>query len=488
MNIRYLIIGAGPTGLGAAYKLAENGEHDFLILERNPWVGGLAASFVDSQGFTWDIGGHVQFSHYPYFDRVMREAIPEDRWYSHQRESWVWIHDRFIAYPFQNNIHFLPREALWKCLKGIVEMNLTPPSSRPENFEEWILASFGRGIAEEFMLPYNYKVWAYPPSSMSYQWIGERVATTDIKRILENLVFERLDASWGPNNTFKFPAQGGTGAIWNQVADLVGRHKIRVNTTVAEIDLPRRMLITREGERIGFEYLLSTMPIDALSKISRGLSSKTVRSAQHLKYSSSNIIGVGISGRPRDDLKHKCWMYFPESNCPFYRVTLFSKYSPANVPDSRLHYSLMTETSESPVKAVGSEIVDETIRGLYQTKLIGPDDRIVSVWKYRADYGYPTPSLERDSILNEVVPALERFNVYSRGRFGGWKYEVSNQDHSFMQGVEWASLMSEGKAETTYSVNRSAAEHAQVIPLERRTDRLRRKISPSSTDGLRAEQ
>ena len=87
---RVLIIGAGPTGLGAAYRLHELGVGDFIVIEAEATPGGLAASYVDSQGFTWDMGGHVQFSHYAYYDRVLDQALG-GRWLWHERESWIRI-------------------------------------------------------------------------------------------------------------------------------------------------------------------------------------------------------------------------------------------------------------------------------------------------------------------------------------------------------------------------------------------------------------
>ena len=65
----YLIIGAGPTGLGAAHRLKELGVRRFAVLEANDHAGGLSASFKDSAGFTWDIGGHVLFSGNEFFLR-----------------------------------------------------------------------------------------------------------------------------------------------------------------------------------------------------------------------------------------------------------------------------------------------------------------------------------------------------------------------------------------------------------------------------------
>ena len=78
MQVDYLIIGAGPTGLGAARRLAELGCRSFAVLEKNAYAGGLAASFKDDKGYTWDIGGHVAFSHYEYFDRLLDVQLRSD--------------------------------------------------------------------------------------------------------------------------------------------------------------------------------------------------------------------------------------------------------------------------------------------------------------------------------------------------------------------------------------------------------------------------
>jgi len=448
MTSKNLILGAGPTGLGAARRLEELGQKDWLLLESAGEAGGLAASFVDEQGFTWDIGGHVQFSHYEYFDRAMEEFLGKDGWLHHERESWVWMHDRFIPYPFQNNIRRLPAGDLDKCLAGLVDITRSG-GVKPNNFREWILATFGRGLADVFMLPYNFKVWAYPPELMNAVWVGERVAVTDLKRVLHNLVHAKDDVSWGPNNTFQFPKTGGTGAIWRECASRLPREKLRFNTTVANIDLDRREVTDGSGGTFQYDNLISTLPLRELIRLS-GQSQFEKIAGRGLLYSSSNIFGIGLRGKPRDELAKKCWMYFPEDNCPFYRVTVFSNYSPNNVPDIKTNWSLMAEVSESPLKPVNqSQLLEQVIEGMLATRLIERREDIVSTWKYRAGYGYPTPGLERDAALAELLPFFESKGVYSRGRFGLWKYEVSNQDHSFMQGVEVVERLCNGQAEIT---------------------------------------
>src|SRR5689334_16542055 len=132
---RVVIIGAGPTGLGAASRLVDLGHSNFALYERQSYAGGLAASFRDDRGFTWDVGGHVQFSHYDHFDRAMDAAIG-DEWLTHQREAWVWMRNRFVPYPFQYNIHLLPDQERRACLIGLLRR--VGASTPPVHFEQWI--------------------------------------------------------------------------------------------------------------------------------------------------------------------------------------------------------------------------------------------------------------------------------------------------------------------------------------------------------------
>ena len=167
-------------------------------------------------------------------------------------------------------------------------------------------------------------------------------------------------------------------------------------------------------------------------------------------HSSVYVIGIGLKGEVSPDLATKCWMYFPEENSPFYRVTHFSFYSPNNVDDKTKHWSLMCEVSESPDKPVNEEnVVEETIRGLVATGLIDNPDRVFHSWMHRAEYAYPTPTLERDKIVNSLLPKLYETGILSRGRFGAWRYEVGNMDHSFMQGFEAAGHILHGAPELT---------------------------------------
>jgi len=461
-----LVLGAGPAGLGSARRLQELGLANWTLIEGNNVAGGLASSFVDAKGFTWDIGGHVQFSHYQYFDDAMISLLGEDGWLHHERESWVWIRDRFVPYPFQNNIHRLPQEDLHKCLQGLVEITKSPPS-KPVNFQEWIHATFGPGLADVFMEPYNLKVWAHPPELMNSVWVGERVSVTDLGRVLKNLVYRTDDVCWGPNNTFQFPKRGGTGAIWKACANRLPQEQLQLSSKVVNINLKTKTCTTEAGSSYQYEHLISTIPLLELIRIT-GQNQLMPLAQKGLLYSASNIIGLGLKGKPKEELAKKCWMYFPEDNCPFYRVTVFSNYSPYNVPDIGKHWSLMCEVSESAHKPINhATLIESVIQGALNTGLIASREEIISTWSHHAPYGYPTPGLHRDDTLAEIIPFFEQFNIYSRGRFGMWKYEVSNQDHSFMQGVEIVERLLNGRPEITAFDANHANSKKHLWPFER---------------------
>ncbi|MDX2131139.1 MAG: FAD-dependent oxidoreductase [Planctomycetota bacterium] len=488
---RIVIIGAGPTGLGAGYRLKELGHANFEIFERHPYVGGLAHSFTDDAGFTWDIGGHVMFSHYTYYDRCFERLMGEE-FTLNNRESWVRMMDRWVPYPFQNNVRYLPPQACYECLSGLIKAQhgkgRVPSPAAAANFGEFIDAVFGEGIAKYFMRPYNFKVWAYPPERMNKQWIGERVAVLDVDRALRNAILGTDDFGWGPNNQFKFPLRGGTGEFYRRFGPELGlspdgretpASHIRLNREVASIDHERREVTFRDGTRTTYDALLTTMPLDVLvGSVLRGAIPDRVRAAAAgLLHSSGYMVGIGLKSRTPGGgtPSTMSWMYFPEDNCPFYRVTYLSNYSPFMTPDKANYYSLLCEVSESEVKPTPGNagknpdaVIEDVIGGLERAGLLEPGERanIVSRWCYYADYSYPTPSVERDAILSEVIPWLESRGIYSRGRFGMWKYEVANTDHSLMQGVELADRLLLGQPETTIGMvyrvtddGRNAASH-----------------------------
>ncbi|KAI9683368.1 MAG: hypothetical protein M1829_005440 [Trizodia sp. TS-e1964] len=475
LSVDVLVIGAGPTGLGAAKRLHQIDGPSWMIIDSNETPGGLASTDVTPEGFLYDVGGHVIFSHYKYFDDCIDEALPrEEDWYTHQRISYVRCKNLWVPYPFQNNISMLPKEEQVKCMDGMIDAALESrvTNSKPKDFDEWIVRMMGTGIADLFMRPYNFKVWAVPTTKMQCQWLGERVAAPDLKTVTKNVILQKTAGNWGPNATFRFPAHGGTGGIWIAVANTIPKEKTRFGAhgEVCKVDADKKMVFLKDGSTVSYERLITTMAVDSL--VEKMEDKELVELSKGLYYSSTHVIGIGVRGERPERIGDKCWLYFPENDCPFYRATIFSNYSPNNQPKQSKklptkyladgskpkseeavegpYWSIMLEVSESSMKPVdNASLLKDCVQGLVNTEMLKPSDEIVSTYHRRFDHGYPTPTLERESVLKQLLPKLQSKGIYSRGRFGSWRYEVGNQDHSFMLGVEAADNIVNGAVELT---------------------------------------
>ena len=444
---KIVIIGGGPCGLGCGRELTRLGHENWFLYERSDHPGGLASSVVDPQGFTWDLGGHVVFSHYGEFDRVLEEEMG-DEVYHHERSSYVRFDDRWVPYPFQNNLRHLPPEVAYECVTGLIEAPGGDPST---DFATWMEAVFGTGITEHFMRPYNFKVWATPADRMQAHWIGERVSLVDYKNALRTIIFEQDDAAWGPNNLFLFPASGGTGEIYRRLARKLGDHA-SFDREIAEVDARNKTVRFSDGAEEDYDALVSTMPLDKLVGRIRNCPDVLRKAADKLEHNSVYMVGIGYKTPLKDD---KSWMYFPQDHAPFYRATNFAKYSPANVPDSdtATYCSYMTEVSASPYKPESREGLEERVEaGLRAGGVVEGRPEVASMHVEHIDYAYPVPTLERDAALATIQPWLLEHDIYSRGRFGAWRYEIGNMDHAVRMGVDVARLLIEDTPEEVWSV------------------------------------
>ena len=301
----------------------------------------------------------------------------------------------------------------------------------------------GEGIADLFLRPYNLKVWAWPANRMDWNWIGERVALPAPEPDPGSDRPGGEASDWGPNRMFRFPRRGGTGAIWRAIGAALPPERVARRCRVVRIDAANRRLWTAHGREWSYEFLLSSMPLDELIRAAPGVVPES--SADALLFSGTHVVGIGVRGTAPDALATMCWMYFPESNSPYYRVTVFSNYSPNHVPESAPHWSLLAEVSESAVRPVErGGLVADVLRALREDGLLPEGADVVSTVSRFLPHGYPTPFKGRDAVVDPILRAFERRGIYSRGRFGAWKYEVSNQDHCFAQGREFADRLAAG--------------------------------------------
>ncbi len=452
MRGRVVVVGGGPCGLACARELLERGHDQVVVLESAAVPGGLAASIVDANGFTWDRGGHVVFSHYGEFDRLLAEVMGDDVEH-HDRSSFVHVGGGWVPYPMQNNLHRLPTAMAEEALIGMItaqhgDRPSTDPAHEPD-FGTWMRATFGDGIVEQFMRPYNEKVWAHPASTMSSRWIAERVSTVDWRQALSSVVRGVDDVTWGPNNMFTFPSQGGTGEIYRRAAAPISDH-IRYGVEVASVDPQRRVVVTADGEPIEYQHLVWTGPLDLLVGVLESAPDAVRSSAADLVHNSVTVVGIGYEAPLVDD---RSWLYFPDPDVPFYRATNFAKYAARNVPNGRVDRfsSWMTEIASSPWRPLDRDGLGERVdAALRRLGLVAEWAGVASVHIDHIPYGYPVPTLGRDAALRTIQPFLMDCGILARGRFGAWRYELGNMDHAVKMGVDAARWLVDGTPEQAW--------------------------------------
>ena len=429
---RLVIIGAGPTGLGAAYRLNERKEDiEVIIIDDQGCIGGLAGTRYCDDGFSWDLGGHVVFSNFEYFNKVMDRVFGEDL-LSYKRNAFVYMmvstgEYRWIPFPIQRNIDHLPIEDRDR-IKNDEDCEVV-------DFETWMMKTFGKHLTSIFMRPYNKKVWTVPGDKMNIEWVKDRVASKS----------EESKTNWGPNADYKYPKSGGTGAIWKKIGESLPKEWFMLGERVTEIDYEKKKLIISCGKEMRYDYLITTIPLPRLS-VMTGIAPET----KDLRHTATHIVGIGFRGEMPGFMRSKSWIYFPGVSVPFYRVTPLSQYAGLAPQD---HFSMLCECADDPAEVRGKEvIVDSSIKSL--CLLFNLDEnKVASIFYEFLPYGYPIPTLERNEILKTAIPKFEAYSIYSRGRFGGYKYEIANQDHSFMQGVEVVDYIFDGKPCSIYRID-----------------------------------
>jgi protoporphyrinogen oxidase len=227
---------------------------------------------------------------------------------------------------------------------------------------------------------------------------------------------------------------------------------IQTEKQLAEIDLERRRISFADGTGDNYDVLISTAPLDLLTQMIKPADQRLRDAAQGLEHNNLLVVGLGLKKKIETG---RCWIYFTDAQMPCYRATYFSHYSPFNVPNGDIeHYSsLMCEMSfrvgESPDP---QKILDQVTTELIRTNMLEESDRgrVVSRYHRIVGYSYPIPTLGRDQALGILQPALLEKGIYSRGRFGAWRYEIGNMDHSVMMGVEAVNNIVAGEKELVF--------------------------------------
>lgn len=470
-----LILGAGPTGLSAAYHYGAGS----VLVEREQTVGGWCRS-IEDQGFCFDHAGHIMFSNDPYVLQLY-DVLLGDNLHWQNREAWVYSKGVHTRYPFQGALYGLPPAVLKECLVGAIEARFgaldgsaatsRPPAPErpagaavpedccadgavlpasasgdpkdlpaasnvtafarrgaPANFEEFIYQVWGAGVAKHFAVPYNTKLWTVPLRDMETSWLGGRVPMPNLEEMIEGAL-EPVPSPVGPNARFGYPLRGGFQALMDgflphlEGSLLLGRTAVAVS--------PRRRQVTfADGQKMRWKQLVSTLPLPAFVALMGNEAPEHVRqAAAGLRHISVRCVNLGIG---RADLTDKHWIYYPEDTI-FHRIFVQGNASPHNNPPGG--FGLTCEITYSPTKPLpvdGDALIERCIRECIEVGMINADDPVLTASIVDMPYAYVLYDHARAANVDTIRSWLLGYDILLAGRYSEWEYY--NSDHAFLAG------------------------------------------------------
>lgn len=454
-HVSTLILGAGPTGLGAARRLFRQNAGSFLLVDEHKRPGGWAASHTTPEGFTFDYGGHVLFPHPEYRVFLDEIDVAVADWHASVPIRGIWCNDQSIPTPVQKNLHRLPFRTMMHCLWGLhTRGNLQSSDANPD-LNVYLESKFGKALTSVLMAPLNRKMWATEPNQLCSSWSSHRSGSKEanipevkLRSVLRNWVLRRDELGWTTDTRVSYPLQGGTGALWKNIADMLLPAHLRLGVRAVSVDPLAKQVTLSDGSCVAYERLISSIPLDNLLRIMVGLPDLTGK-ADRFRAARVQIFGFGLQGPQPAVLHGTHALSIPDPKVPFWRVNVPSNFSPGNTPGGKDVWSILCECSLPP-DSVTNFSAEDVKSALQSLGLLMAQTKVISEFQAGIAHGYPVPFVGRDELLNEIQPVLESFDIYSRGRFGGWRYEVSNQDHTYMQGVEIVDRLLHGTPEKTY--------------------------------------
>jgi protoporphyrinogen oxidase len=429
-----VVLGGGLTGLSAACHLAPLPS---LVLEREGEVGGLCRTRVED-GFTFDCTGHLLHLRDDSVKDLVDRLLPGG-FARHDRRAQIFSKGIYTSYPFQANLHGLPPEVIRECLSEFVEAQMRRASGgEPDldrlSFREWVEGTFGSGIARHFMLPYNSKLWRTDLDEVECGWVSWSIPRPTLREVLDGALGATV-RGLGYNPTFLYPRTGGISVLPEALARRCP--EVRVGAAVVAIDAGARTVTLESGGTIAYEVLISTLPLDRLLTMTRGLPPDLPAVGRKLRAVRVLNLSLGVDREPLSDAH---WVYFPEPEYSFYRVgfpgNLSANLAPRGCSPIYVERSLLRNEPFDE-----GEVVARALDDLRRAGILRRRDRVVYSRLSVLDPAYVIYDRFRARSLPAVLGSLESLGIHSAGRFGAWEY-------SSMEGAIKAGMALAGRLAT----------------------------------------
>ncbi len=378
--MKYLILGAGPAGLTFANKLKEMGETSFLVLEHEEEAGGLCRS-AEVDGSPFDIGGgHFLDVRIPEVTKFLFGFMPESEWNKFDRDSRIVVGNNTIHHPMEANIWEMDIDSQVEYLKSIAAAGCNSGTEMPKDFVEWIFWKLGDKIAEDYMIPYNRKMFADDLNDLGTYWL-DKLPSVSFEDTLRSCLTKHAYAKQPGHAQFYYPKKYGYGEVWKRMADNIFGN-IEYGKTAVKLNITEKSVTAKDGSVYQAENIITTIPWLEFEDII-GMPEEICGMIKKLKYSS---VETRYYSENMDTDAH--WIYYPNDDLAYHRILVRHNFSLGSK-------GYWTETRKERI----SMITDDN-------------------FNYLNKYAYPLNTKEKPEIMKSVLEFGRENNIYGLGRWG----------------------------------------------------------------------
>ncbi|MBU0518645.1 FAD-dependent oxidoreductase [bacterium] len=461
-----VIIGAGPSGLAAAYELTKNNV-SVVIIERLPQIGGLSRT-LRRDGARYDIGPHRFFTQNKEVHQLWVDILQDDL-LAVERLTRIFYKNKFFYYPLQ------PMNALFgigaidtvKILSSYfstrIQQRMTPREAK--TFEDWVVAQFGRRLFEIFFKTYTEKVWGIPCTEIGAEWAGQRIKGLSLWTAVMNAVFKPKSKNIKTLvDEFVFP-RGGAGIIYEMMGEQVQQHGGKIVTDSHAVGF------RHEGNRVksvivensrgqqeeieGDAFLVSSPLTEGILGFDPLPPRNIMDAAESLRYRAHVGVDLEAAGNPFPDN----WIYVHATDVYLARVANyrnFSKEMARTTDTSPLTVEYFCFRGDHIWNRSDEQLIELATEEMKQMKILMPD-QISNSFVVRNEKAYPVLEIgyeKKMDLLKDYTSSFENFQPI--GRCGMFKY--NNMDHAIVTGL-LAARNYMGEKFDVWSVNIDADYH-----------------------------
>jgi protoporphyrinogen oxidase len=411
------------AGYGAAYRLGAEGVRP-VVYDQNSYYGGHTASFRDEKGFLFDLGPHISFTKDARIQELFAGYV-EQKYESVQinlNNYWRGIR---VTHPVQLHLNALPRDLIVEIIADFVKEHAV--DRKIANYEDWLVASYGRRFAELFPMTYTRKYHLTTASNMSTDWLGPRMYRPTVEELVRGAL-----APWTPElhyiTNFRYPSQGG---FISYLRDLPKLAEIKLDHKVVAVDPKAKAIRFSNGTATGFDALISSIALPDLLPMISGAPRDIVEASQRLACSTCVLVNVGVD---RPDLSESQLTYFYDEDICFARISFPHMLSPTNAPPGcgSIQAEVYFSSKYRPLTQAPEELIDPVIKDLRRSGTIHENDKVLTNHARVVRHANVIFDLDRSNALETVHGYLDDIGVAYCGRYGDWGYMWT--DESFISG------------------------------------------------------